>query len=107
MYVETDHDNKTSYIGFAPRTTKVDRTLEVTPGLLLDLDANDNLIGIEMIGTAYPRQMLPAYIPAIVAAIQSDTFSSAANIVTTTPLLPESNFSVRAEAALRDRGLWR
>ncbi len=53
MYIERDSEFNLIYINFTDevREASVARTVEALPGVSLDLDANDKLLGIEIFST--------------------------------------------------------
>lgn len=53
MYIERDLEFNLIYIGFIDevKEASVARTMEVSPGVSLDLDAHDKLLGIEIFST--------------------------------------------------------
>jgi hypothetical protein len=48
MRTSYDPEADAMFVWFAPEGTKSSDTREVAPGILLDLDANGNVIGIEV-----------------------------------------------------------
>lgn len=49
-----------AFARFAPEGTAIDRTQEIAPGVMIDLDALGNLVGIEVL-TVIQRNPQPAF----------------------------------------------
>ena len=59
--IQTSYDPEADgfYARFAPDETKIANTQEVAPGVMLDLDAEGHLVGIEVLSATRATKLRP------------------------------------------------